>query len=87
MFDGSSTTTYLDAGKPLPAVMESAATLDELTVTADHLNRAVEDAQMTITHTGRLRLAPGFVLLAVVRPEAEAKIMHRHVAPAEWGPI
>jgi hypothetical protein len=68
MFDGSSTTAYLDSGNQLPAVLRSAAAQDELAATTDQLSGAVAGSQMTITHTGRLRVAPG-----VVRPPWSAR--------------
>jgi hypothetical protein len=85
MFGGLSTTTYLETGNPLPAVMQSAAVLDDLAVTTGDVNGAVADSHLTITHTGRLHLAPGVVLLAVVCPEVAANLMHRHAAHAECG--
>ncbi len=48
MFDGSSNTAYLDSGNQLPAVLRSAAALDELEATTGHLNGAVAGSQMTI---------------------------------------
>ncbi len=42
MFVGSSNTAYLDSGNQLPAVLQSAAALDELSATTGHLNGAVQ---------------------------------------------
>jgi hypothetical protein len=76
MFDGSSTTASLDSGNQLPAVLRSAAALDELETTTSHLNGAVAGSQMTTTtHKRVLRLAPGIVLPAVVCPGVAANLV------------
>ncbi len=75
MFAGSPTMAYLHSGSQLPVVPQSATGLDNLAVTAGHVNGAVVGSQM-ITQTGRLSLATGIILPAVVCPEPAANLIN-----------